>query len=215
MTIRKIIKATVLTLVSLIVITLAVIYSWSTIILNKTYDVPLTAVSIPHDTASINEGRRLAHIAHCGDCHTANLTGAVFADIPPNIATLVAPNLTQVIPTYSDAEMVRLLRYGVKKNGHSIYIMPAFMYHELKEESLSKIIAYLRTIKPEPNSPGLPPKSSYALLGRLLLIQGKVVPIADMIQPNTEGKYVNCDTSGLSFGRYLRYQPVQLVMAPI
>src|SRR5665213_917958 len=203
MTKRKIIKTTALTLVVLIVVTLAVIYTWSTIILNKTYDVPFIAVNIPHDTASIKEGGRLAHIAHCGDCHGEHLTGAIFLDVDPKIATMVAPNLTHVIPTYSNEEIERLLRYGVKKNGHSIYIMPAFMYHELKEESVSKIIAYLRTLKPQPNSPGLPSKSSYTLLGRLQLIQGKAIPIASMIKPNTEGEYVHCDTTQVSFGRYL------------
>src|SRR5680860_195737 len=125
MTKRIIIKITVLTLVSLIVVALAVVYIWSTILLNKTYDISLTAVRIPNDTVSIVEGERLIHIAHCGDCHGKRLTGAVFPDIDQKIATLVAPNLTQVIPTYSNEEIERLLRYGVKKNGHSIYIMPA------------------------------------------------------------------------------------------
>lgn len=203
MTIKKIIKTTALSVVALIVLALATIYIWSTILLNKTYDIPLTAVRIPHDTASIIEGARLIHIAHCGDCHGEHFTGAVFPDVDPKIASMVAPNLTHVIPTYSNEEIERLLRYGIKKNGNSVYIMPSFMYHELKEESVSKIIAYLRTLKPEPDSPGLPSKSSYALLGRLLLIKGKVVPIADMIKPNTEGKYVNCDTTRVSFGRYL------------
>lgn len=203
MTIKKIIKTTAITLVSLIVVALGTLYLWSTIVLNKTYDIPLTEVHIPNDSVSIVEGARLAHIAHCGDCHGEHLTGAVFPDIPPKIATLVAPNLTNVIPTYSNAEIERLLRYGVKKNGHSIYVMPAFMYHELKEESVCKIIAYLRTLKPESNSPGLPSQSSFTLLGRLLLIQGKVTPIASMIKPNTEGEYVHCDTTGVSFGRYL------------
>lgn len=203
MTIKKIIKTTAITLVSLIVVALVTLYLWSTILLNKTYDIPLAEVHVSNDSASIIEGARLAHIAHCGDCHGEHLTGAIFPDIPSNIATLVAPNLTHVIPTYSNAEVLRLLRYGVKRDGRSIYIMPAFMYHELKEESVSKIIAYLRALKPEPNSPGLPSKSSFTLLGRLSLIQGKVTPIATMIKPNSEGEYVHYDTSQVSFGRYL------------
>jgi mono/diheme cytochrome c family protein len=187
--------------VFLLIATLATIYIWSTVILNKTYNIPLAAVHIPKDSASIIEGARLVHIAHCGGCHGDNLTGKVFEDVKP-LATLVAPNLTRVIPTYSNEEIKRLLRYGVKKNGHSLYIMPAFMYHELKEESVSKIIAYLRTLKPVQN-PGLPNESSFKFLGRLLLIRGKITPIADMIAPNTEGKYVHCDTTQVSFGQYL------------
>ena len=203
MPIKKIIKTTAITVVSLVVLALVIIYTWSTFILDKDYPIPLLEARVPPDSASIREGERLVHIAHCGDCHGENLTGSVFSDIPPNIATLVAPNLTHVIPTYSNEEIGRLLRYGVKKNGQSIFIMPAFMYHELKEESIGKIIAYLRTLKPEPNEPGLPTKSSFKFLGRLLLIRGEITPIADMIQPDTKGKYVDCDTSAVSFGQYL------------
>ena len=209
MTKRKIIKTTVITFFSIIVFALGIIYVWSTILLNKTYNIPLAEVDISKDSASVVEGERLLHIAHCGDCHGKHLTGQIFKDIDPNIATLVAPNLTQVIPTYSNEEIERLLRYGVKKNGHSIYIMPAFMYHELKEESIHKIIAYLRSVKPLPNTSGLPGKSSFSFKGRLSLIQdafstgGDFSPIAGMIKPNTEGKYVHYDTTRVSFGKYL------------
>ncbi len=209
MAMRKIIKITAITVVVLVVAMIGTVYVWSTIILNKTYSTPLTAVQIPKDSASVVEGERLLHIAHCGDCHGAHLTGQVFKDVDPKIATLVAPNLTHVIPTYSNEEIERLLRYGVKKNGHSIYIMPAFMYHELKEESIHKIIAYLRTLKPLPNSPGLPVKTSFTFKGRISVIQnafspgGEFSPIANMIKPNTEGKYVHYDTSRVSFGKYL------------
>lgn len=206
---RKIIKITAITLVVLVVAAIGTVYVWSTIILNKTYSIPLTAVQIPKDSASVVEGERLLHIAHCGDCHGTHLTGQIFKDVHPKIATLVVPNLTQVIPTYTNEEIERLLRYGVKKNGHSIYIMPAFMYHELKEESIHKIIAYLRTVKPQPNTPGLPGKTSFTFKGRITVIQdafspgGEFSPIAGMIKPNTEGKYVHYDTSRVSFGKYL------------
>ena len=203
MTKRKIIKTTALTLVGLIVLILGVIYAWSTTFLNKRYSIPLSEIKLPSDTASIAEGGRLVHIAHCGDCHNEHLTGGVFDNIPKNVATLVAPNLTQVVPTYSNAEIVRLLRYGVKKNGHSVLVMPAFMYHELKEESIGKIIAYLRTLPKQPTTPNVPSSSSYTFLGRLLVVLGKVDRVADLIAPNTEGKYVHCDTTGVSFGRYL------------
>ena len=203
MTKRKIIKTGALTLFGLIVLIPGVIYTWSIIFLNKSYSIPLSEIRVPHDAVSVAEGERLVHIAHCGGCHSEHFTGRIFEDIPKNIATLVAPNLTQVVPTYSDAEIVRLLRYGVKKNGHSLMVMPAFMYHELKQESIGKIIAYLRTLPMLPTTPNVPSSSSYTFLGRFLLIQGKVDRIADLIAPDTEGKYVHCDSTGISFGQYL------------
>lgn len=203
MSVKKVLQRTGIVLVSIILLVVLTIYAWSSVVLNKKYDVPLTDMPIPTDSASVAEGARLTRIAHCGDCHNENLTGKVFAEIPPSLATLVAPNLTKMIPSYSNAELIRLLRYGVKKNGHTLYIMPSYMYHELKEESLAKIIAHLRTLKPQPDAPGLPNKSSYALLGRFLITQNKVPAVADLIQPNSKGRYVDCDTTPVSFGRYL------------
>lgn len=196
-------KKIVFSLVILIDLIIGTVYLWSTILLNKTYSIPPTAVNLPVDAGSVREGSRLTRIAHCGDCHGENFTGRIFEGIDPKIATLVAPNLTQIIPGYTNEELKRVITYGVKNNGHSVYEMPAFMYHELKEESVSKIIAYLRTLKPEPNSRGLPNKSSFTFIGRLSLIKGQLSPIADMIKPNTTGQYIPQDTTQLSFGKYL------------
>jgi mono/diheme cytochrome c family protein len=201
---RKIlIKRIALSMVLLIVLALAVVYIWSTIILDKTYPVPLTEVHIPNDTLSVREGARLVQIEHCGDCHGDHLTGAVFRDMDPHIATLVAPNLTQVIPAYSNEEIERVLRYGVKKNGHSVYEMPVSMYHQLKEESVVNIIAYLRSMPPLPTPPGVPAQSSFTFSGRLKLIKGRMWPEASRIKPNSPRLYIPHDTTQVSMGKYL------------
>lgn len=200
---KIIIKGIAFSIALLLLLILAVVYSWSTIILNKTFSVPMATVQIPHDPESIVEGERLVHIEHCGDCHGAQLTGAVFRDMSPKIATLVAPNLTQVIPTYSNEEIVRVLRYGVKKNGYSVYEMPVSMYHQLKEKSVVNIIAYLRTLPPLPTPPGVPAQSSFTFSGRLKLIEGKMLPEASRIKPNAPRLFIPQDTTQISLGKYL------------
>lgn len=60
------IKRIALSMVLLIILALAVVYIWSTAILNKTYPVPLTEVHVPKDAASVKEGARLVQIEHCG-----------------------------------------------------------------------------------------------------------------------------------------------------
>jgi len=185
----------------LIVLGLAVVYIWSTAILNKTYSAPLTQVHIPTDTASVREGARLAHIAHCGDCHGSHLTGGIVEKID-YMAEFIAPDISQIIPTYSNEELERVLRYGVEKNGHSVYIMPAYMYHQLKEESIVKIIAFLRTVPPLPPKQGIPLRTTYDFLGRWKLIEGKIPPIAGMMKPNSPRLYIPDDTTQLSLGKY-------------
>ncbi len=199
---KDLLKRTGLAIMILILAALSVIYIWSNAIIDKTYDVALTQVVVPEDSASVREGARLLHIEHCSDCHGARLTGQIFPDAEP-LATLVAPNLTQIIPTYSNAEIERLLRDGVKKDGRSIFVMPSYMFRQLKEESILKIIAYLRTIQPLPTTPGLPRKSTFHFSWRLKLIEGKIQSTASMINPNSPRLYIPKDTMQISFGRYL------------
>jgi mono/diheme cytochrome c family protein len=178
----------------LVVLVFATVYIWSTLILDKTYDIPLSEVHIPHDSASLIEGKRLIRIEHCSDCHGARLSGGV-------IGKFIAPNLTEIIPTYSNGELERLLKYGVKKDGQSVYEMPIFMYHQLQDESFAEIIAYLRTIHPLPSTPGIPAKNTYGFLRRLKLIAGSITP--GMIKPDVPRPYLHYDTSQVAFGKYL------------
>lgn len=176
------------------VIFISAVYIWSTLILDKTYDIPLSEIQIPNDSASLIEGKRLMQIEHCSDCHGARLSGGV-------IEKFVAPNLTEIVPTYSNPELKRLLEYGVKKNGRSVFVMPIFMYHQLQDESFAKIIAYLRTIQPLPSTPGIPAKTTYGFLRRLKLINGKITP--EMVKPDVPRPYLRYDTSKVAFGKYL------------
>ena len=198
---KTIIKRIAYSVISLIVLIIAIIYIWSALIIDKTYHVPLAVIQIPKDSASINEGHRLVEIAHCSDCHGEHFTGNVFVKIN-HVGEIVAPNLTKVIPTYSNAELERVIRHGVKKNGHSVYIMPSFMFYQLKEESVEKMIAYLRTLHPEPDTLN-GAKTNFEFLGRLALIQKKLIPIASMIDHHSPRKYIHYDTTQVSFGRYL------------
>jgi mono/diheme cytochrome c family protein len=158
-------------------------------------------VAIPNDAASINEGQRLVQIAHCSDCHGEHLTGNIFLKIN-HMGEVVAPNITKVIPAYSNAEFERVIRHGVKKDGHSVYIMPSYMYYQLKEESIAKIIAFLRTLRPEPDTLN-GAKTNFEFLGRIALIQKKIVPIASLIDHHSPRKYIHYDTTQVSFGKYL------------
>ena len=201
MTKKTIFKRITYSVISLIVLALAIVFIWSTLILNKTFNVPLAEVAIPNDTTSINEGHRLVQIAHCSDCHGEHFTGNVFVKIN-HVAEIVAPNITKVIPTYSNPELERLIRHGIKKNGHSVLIMPSFMYYQLKKETVEKIIAYLRTLHLEPDTLN-EAKTNFDFLGRIALIQKKIIPVASMIDHHSPRKYIHYDTTQVSFGKYL------------
>ena len=127
----------------LLLLATMVVYGLSSRILHKAWDVPLTQIIVPSGPAAVAEGRRLVTIRGCTDCHGPQLEGAAFFD-DPLLGRIPAPNLSQVITGYSDAELERLLRHGVRKNGEGVVIMPSSMLARLSDADLGAMIAYLR-----------------------------------------------------------------------
>jgi len=90
----------------------------------------------------------------CIACHTDMKGGTpAFAGGLPlatPFGTFYSPNITPDketgIGNYTDAEIARVLRYGVHPNGTAVFdFMP---FHNTSDEDLTAIISYLRTQKP-------------------------------------------------------------------
>jgi len=176
-------------------------------LLRKTYEVPLAAIQVPTDTDSIAEGQRLATVRGCFDgCHGEGLQGTVFWD-EPWVARLVAPNLTQVAASLSDAELERVIRHGVRKNGKSVWGMPSNMFHHLSDEDLGRIIAFLRSV---PVSEGPATDVQIGLQWRLELMQWQLgflqdlyLPLAEEIQRDAPWIKGDIEPAERNRGRYL------------
>lgn len=103
----------------------------------------------------------------CGNCHTPmgpegplmnlELTGRVVEDIEPFRA--VAPNLTPAgrIAQWSDAELAKAIREGIRPDGTLIGPpMPFTMYRGLSDDDLASIVMFLRTLPATPSEGELP-----------------------------------------------------------
>ena len=122
----------------------AVIYLASERMVRKTYDIPLSSIALPTGSFDLAEGQRLATVRGCyNDCHGERLDGGVLVD-QPLLARVVAPNLTQVVAQYTDAELERAIRHGVRRNRRSTLGMPSSMFYHLSDQDLGAIIAFLR-----------------------------------------------------------------------
>ena len=165
-------------LAGLLLICLALLYVFSERELKHRYEITAApALVIPDDPAALQEGRRLASLTGCTHCHAQDLTGAVPMDIP-NVVRFVAPNLTELLPKYSDAQLVTLLRHGVRPDGTGILFMPAEMTRHLDDADMARLIAYLRTVPPKP---GVSARTEVRLGGRYIIATGKYVPPARAI----------------------------------
>jgi cytochrome c553 len=134
----------------------------------------LRADSAPSYTAlprgDASEGRRLAAIVGCTDCHREDLGGRLFLSIP-NVADLVGPDLSRVRAKYDDAGLLRVLRAGVKRDGYYALGMPGYMQQRLNDREAADIIAFVRSVPPAPN-PTTEATRTWPL-GRLGVLLGK------------------------------------------
>ena len=98
--------------------------------------------------AKVAHGRRLAVVLDCTGCHGDKLQGTNVTADDPKYGDMNAPNLTLALAKYNDADIVRLMREGVPKDGRIFWFMPVESYQYLSDSDLAALIAYLRTIKP-------------------------------------------------------------------
>jgi cytochrome c553 len=167
-----------LALAVLIGLVLSLIYLASEPQLRRTYEVALRPIVVPTDAASIAEGRRLATIRGCNDsCHGKGVSGTVFWD-EPWIVRMVAPDLTRVAAQLSNSELERVIRHGVRKNGHSTWGMPSSMFYHLTDEDLGRIIAFLRSL-PVGNGPEA--EIRFGPLGRIEILKNPLYAYAEEI----------------------------------
>ena len=114
----------------------------------RTYDVPVPAITSSRDPAIVSRGKHLVEsTAGCAadQCHGADLGGGHVLDLGP-IGRYTGPNITTggLAAGYSDGELARLVRYGVKRDGRSVRFMPVQDFGWLSDDDLSALVSYLR-----------------------------------------------------------------------
>ena len=125
--------------------------------LNNAPEVAMAPVTVPTDDASVENGRYLATISSCIECHGAELGGTVFVDEAP-IGYIPAPNLTSgaggVGDRYTDADWEGAIRHGVNANGQVMVIMESNHYAHYGDEDVADLIAYLKSVPAVDNDLG-------------------------------------------------------------
>jgi cytochrome c553 len=166
---------------------------------NATLAVPLDSVVVPGDSASLAEGERLAWLRGCHGCHGDSLAGKVFLD-EPRVLRLVAPNVTAVAPTYSDAELARLIRHGVTRTGRAVIGMPSATFYHLSDGDVGRIIAHVRAARPQPTTV---PATELRLMAKIGLVAGKVPTDAGTMDHDAPRLGDRTDTAQVARGEYL------------
>lgn len=192
-------------IVSLLLVAVGVVYAVSGSRMNKRFEVPATPVTVTADSATVARGEHLVHaIAKCGDCHGADLGGTKFLDGMP-FARIAAPNITGgrggAGASYSDEELARVIRHGVKRDGRAALIMPSESFVHLTDSDLAAIVAYLRAV---PAVDSQWPAPVIGPIGRMLIATGQpVMPATHIDHQRRDIVPAAAPDTTVAYGRYL------------
>jgi cytochrome c553 len=144
---------------------------------------PVAAIdlSVERTPERVARGQHLAEVV-CAACHSSSgdlpLTGGenLAKDFPLPFGDIYPPNLTPAGPvaSLSDGDIWRIFRYGVPPNGRQPLFMPVGRLHNLSDEDLRSLIAYLRS---QPAVEHATPPTQPSLLAAALLGSGLFNPV--------------------------------------
>lgn len=180
-------------LVAIAIILSAGVFVGSEWILRRPHEVPNDVVAIPRDATSFAEGARLARLAGCRGCHGPNGEGAVWSSDRLE-GTVAPPAIARKIALYSDAELVRLVRYGVKRDGSTVFLMSTTALRNWSDEDLGRILAWARSLRPGPRDSRA--ETSFGPLPRIAMLTGALsaryrnTRVASVRRPAETGRYL-------------------------
>jgi len=204
-----------------ILIALSTIYFMTQSRWNKTYDVTSELIEIPSDSLTIAKGKHVFTIRGCVECHGENLGGKIFIE-DPMVGRFVATNLTAGLggigSRYTDEDLIRSIRKGVKPNGKTVLFMPSHEYTFINKNDMAALIAYIRSADPIDNI--LPQNKISAPMRAIYLIGGEVhlfpaelidqslpIPLTEPQSVIEKGEYLAATCTGCH-GRFLAGGPI-------
>ncbi|MEP6918715.1 MAG: c-type cytochrome [Acidobacteriota bacterium] len=184
-------------LIGVLVAAAAIAVLYATVGYRRAWEVPLPATHAVQDPAAIARGRYIVYgPGRCADCHSPDAERAALfrgEDVSLTggpgettyLGTWTAPNLTPDPATgighVSDAQLARMIRYGVNRQGHiGLPFMDSFA--NLTESDLVAVLSFLRSLAP---APGTPPDQRINLLGKIALAYF-IEPYAPVSPPPAE-----------------------------
>jgi mono/diheme cytochrome c family protein len=204
--IRKILKWTGLTLLSIILLLAVVIASRQ----HLEFEAPYPAIKASTDTAVIARGKELAYGASiCAQCHGPEkfdsllkagqqiaLTGGREFKIPLGVLRVrnITPDKETGIGNRTDGEIARVIRYSVLPDGRATW-MPHF---DMNDNDLTAVVSFLRSQQPVKHKV---PDHEMNLMGKAI--------VALLIKPSADAKRkipepVKRDST-VEYGKYLAH----------
>jgi cytochrome c553 len=164
--------------------------------MNTATAIPVPDIKVAGTPEQIARGKYIAGLG-CVGCHGQQwqlpLAGGtdMAGEIPMPIGAMVPANLTPggVLKDRTDGELFRAVRHGYGKGGRLLAVMSQLYYHELSDDDIKAVIAFLRSQQPvtsnKPDGDHLNLLAAILFFGAGMLPQP--TPIAGAIQTPSQG----------------------------
>lgn len=114
------------------------------------YPVPTLRTAIASTPARVAHGEMLV-ASSCAECHlnpsTGAFSGQLIRDLPQEFGKIYSANITQDktygIGSWTDGQLVALLRTGIGRDGRFRIVMPSFVH--MSDEDVASLVAFLRS----------------------------------------------------------------------
>ena len=174
----KFIRWGLIALTGLIVLAFAVVYGGSEIIIRSKPETPMPTIVAASDPGAVARGAYIGRVSGCDGCHERNLQGGEWHSSGFWNSRLYTANLTRVVPRYTDSQLARAIRSGVRADGTKLWSMPSETWTTMTDAEVADVIAWLRT---HPAAGPERPRESFGPLGRLKILLGLTKPIPDWV----------------------------------
>lgn len=202
----KVLKALGILLLIIIIIG-AGAFAWISLSDIPSYETTSLSYEATSSPEAIQRGKKLTTML-CAGCHmdrsNGKLVGIEMTDAPPEFGVIYSKNITDDnkygVGKWTDAELLYLLRTGIKKDGQYAPPYMAKLPH-MADEDINAIIAFLRSSDPMVAADATPDKNSEpAFLTKFLCkVAWKPLPMPEKTIPMP-------DTSDqVALGKYLAY----------
>jgi mono/diheme cytochrome c family protein len=211
----KFFKWGLIALVGVIVLAFAVVYGGSEIIIRSKPEIPMPTIVAASDPGAVARGAYIGRTVGCDGCHERNLQGGVWSD-KAWVGTIHTANLTRAIGGYTDSQLARAIRSGVRADGSQLWEMPSETWTTMTDAEVADVIAWLRT---HPAAGPVQPRESFGPLGRLAILMGKAKatpayvieakanPAFDAGPPLSRGRHLAMTVCGECHGSDLKGRP--------
>ncbi len=119
--------------------------------------------------SQLADATRQARVLGCFSCHGEGLRGKLMFE-ESGVATVWAPNLTDLAARASDEQLARAIRQGIGADGRALWIMPSPQYSRLTDAEVAGLVAVIRA---QPRAGQATPPVWLGPLGRFGIAAGR------------------------------------------